>query len=356
MSSPPPPTAAASSTVHDLQDQLSNLTEQINHEKAGKRKLFHSLVKLADELRTEKQISSTLADQAAYLNRNWYDGGLWRAPQVLPSVASSEYQQELSSSSNSNNAPNAFLQGGPLQALQSSKQRTATRTNAAISLSDLFFSLVIVTAFTRVGVAVSQQGLLSIDSLLYFALFWQVWNKETNYSTRFDTSDLSAQLTTLATCFMVLFASLSVQAPITSVDGTRVMIMAAGIAVLHCALHLRVLYTIWPQAKGRFTEASLRTSTTNTTTTTTTTTPLEQLKLSKHIRAYALYNVVMNILEAAVWIVGVFYFPQEFEYRWVIFTAGVVLALRVPRVFLANDFHGACCCCCCVGLCIVRSR
>jgi hypothetical protein len=79
------------------------------------------------------------------------------------------------------------------------------------------------------------------------------------------------------------------------------------------------------------------------------------LKLSKHIRAYALYNVVMNILEAAVWIVGVFYFPQEFEYRWVIFTAGVVLALRVPRVFLANDFHGACCCCC-VGLCIVRSR
>jgi hypothetical protein len=63
-------------------------------------------------------------------------------------------------------------------------------------------------------------------------------------------------------------------------------------------------------------------------------------QLAKHIRAYALFNIVMNLLEAAVWISGMVYFPFDYEYRWAIFAAGIFLALRIPRAFLTSDFHG----------------
>ncbi|GKY99902.1 hypothetical protein MPSEU_000943800 [Mayamaea pseudoterrestris] len=310
--------------LQELQDQLASLREQISHEKAGKRKLFHSLVKLADELRMEKQISSALADQAAYGDRNWYDGGLWRSPELLPAVA-----QNVS---------------------QSQPRRTA-KTMASIPLSDLFFSLVVVTAFTRVGVAVSIQGTLSLDALLYFAVFYTVWTKEVSYGTRFDTSDLSAQVETLLTCFLVLFASLSVQAPMDSQDGTRIMVMAAAVAGLHALLHLRVVFTVWNSAKARLSsgnnasvnQSNLTPMSGSNTPATPSFSPVEQLQLAKRVRAYAIVNLVMNLLETAVWVIGICYFPQDWNYRWAVFATGVGLAaLRVPRAFLANDFHAAC--------------
>lgn len=327
-------------TPLSLEDQLQQLKEQIAVEKAGKRKLFHSLVKLANELRRARSESVPLLEQAKYADKNWYEGGMWRAPVLLPGVAvmATEQQTNLRSSIGGTLSPAVTML--PVQ----KKGTVQPMLRPAISLSDLFFNLVIVTAFTRVGVAISQQSVRqhallsndSVSSLLYFAVFWNVWSKEASYSTRFDTTDLSATVETLVTCFGVLFASLSVQAPINSTDGTRIMMMAAFVAGLHCFLHIRVAVS----AKAG---TSLNRSTTDANSTESplsTSTSLQQLALAKTVMAYALFNVLMTSLEMVTWCIGIFILGEDFKYRWAIFLGGIVLSLRVPRAFMANDFHG----------------
>jgi hypothetical protein len=273
--------AATTTTPKSIEEQLEIAKQQIATEKAGKRKLFHSLVKLANELRkTRESIRETPA---------WYEGGMWRAPAVLPGLAAQEHEQQ-----------------------NKQQQQQKIQRREAISLSDLFFHLVIVTSFTRVGTAISGLGYLDARSLLYFAVFWNVWSKEASYSTRFDTTDLSAQVVTLVTCFAALFASLSVQASLQSVDGTRIMIMAAFVAILHCSLHIRVALSCE-----------------------------KDTALGRHVWNYAIFIIVMSALEATVWLVGVFVFPVDWNYRWCIFLGGILLSFRVPRAFMANDFHGA---------------
>ncbi|KAL3944565.1 MAG: hypothetical protein SGBAC_001331, partial [Bacillariaceae sp.] len=146
-------------------------------EKEGKRKLFHALVKLVGELKIYKGGQGPNQTN----NQAWYEGGLWRAPRVLPNIET-----------------------------QTQNKDDRTRVRQAVSLSDLFFNLVIVTAFTRVGLAITRSGMVTTDSFLYFAVFWTIWSKEASYTTRFDTTDLSAKAGTLVTCFAVLLASLSV--------------------------------------------------------------------------------------------------------------------------------------------------
>jgi hypothetical protein len=273
---------AAATENAPIEEQLAKAKEQIAQEKAGKRKLFHSLVKLANELRRTKNETKPVMELHEYAERNWHEGGMWRAPEVLPGV-------------------------------QTTAQKMA-RTREAISLSDLFFNLIIVTAFTRVGISITNQGFLDARSLLYFGVFWTVWSKEASYSTRFDTTDLSAQMETLFTCFAVLFASLSVQQPLQSTDGTRIMMMAAAVALLHCLLHVRVALTNSSQQGTN--------------------------PLASHVTHYAVYQIVLTAAESLVWLTGIFVLPVDWPYRWCIFMVGLLLALRVPRAFLANDFHG----------------
>lgn len=313
-----------------LEEQLATAKEQIAQEKAGKRKLFHSLVKLANELRRTRNESVPLVEQKRYQERSWYEGGMWRAPQVLPALGgdlmssgsrtkATGTEAEGATGADAPSATNTSAQAEPgVDALSRRATRPAlahrtTRIRGAISLSDLFFNLVIVTAFTRVGVAISESGQIDFSSFCYFFIFWSVWNKETSYSTRFDTTDLSAQMTTLFTCFAALFACLSVQSPINSIDANRVMIMAGSVALLHCALHARVLATTMPGASSR---------------------------LAKHVANYAIYNIIVCALEGAVWFAGVFLRPVDWEYRYVIYVVALILSLRIPRAFLANDFHG----------------
>ncbi|VEU42477.1 unnamed protein product, partial [Pseudo-nitzschia multistriata] len=85
--------------------------EEIKKEKAGKRKLYLSLVKLAEELKRIRKDTGRLEEHAEYRNQLWYEGGLWRAPQVLP-----EIQRNVTDT-----------------------QRTRQRD--AISLSDMFLNL-----------------------------------------------------------------------------------------------------------------------------------------------------------------------------------------------------------------------
>ena len=209
---------------------------------------------------------------------------MWRAPTVLPGVQRDQHHKPQIS-----------------------------RLRGAISLSDLFFNLVIVTAFTRVGVSITQTGLLDKNAMLYFAVFWSIWSKEASYSTRFDTSDLSAKAEVLLTSFAVLFASLSVSGPMDSIAGSRIMCMAGFCALLHFGLMARVY--LWHRAAVAG-------------------------SLEYQVQQYALFNVILLLLEAVIWIGGLILVPEEWSYRWVLFLGGVLCALRIPRSFMANDFHG----------------
>jgi hypothetical protein len=330
----------------DYDATIAMYNAQIAQEKAGKRKLFHSLVKLATELKRVQSDAVPLQEQAAYANRAWYQGGMWRPPKVLPAV-----QQHNTNKKNARTATN---------------QNQRARLREAISLSDLFFNLVIVTAFTRVGLAIAQDTLgggggssgsggsdannnddgvratfgLTPSTFLYFAIFWTIWSKEASYSTRFDTTDLSAQLETLVTCFAVLFASLSVSAPLNSPGGTRIMIMAAFCALLHFGLYVRVYNWNWSsrnsadgddvETPGSIIAAEQQQQQQQ----------QEPDGLQNHVHRYAAFNMTMNLLEATNWILGLIFLPETSSVRWVVFVVGVLLALRIPRAFLANDFHG----------------
>jgi hypothetical protein len=259
--------------------ELADARDQLVTEKAAKRKLYSSLVKLANELKKTRSDFVPLQAQADYAAQSWYQGGMWRRPEVLPGVQQQGERQML---------------------------------RQAIGLSDLFFNLVTVTAFTRVGMAVSQDNGLTPSSLLYFAVFWMIWSKETSYSTRFDTTDLSAQLVTLFTCFALLFGSLSTTSSINSEDGTRIMMVAAFSAILHFFLHIRV--ALW-----------YRNAVPDT--------------IDSHVRSFAFYNITMTLLETITWVVGIVVGSQS-EHRWVVFLVGILLSMRAPRSFLSNDFHG----------------
>eukprot|EP00536_Pseudo-nitzschia_multiseries_P011807 jgi/Psemu1/326598/estExt_fgenesh1_pg.C_4220006 len=262
---------------------ISFYKKEIKKEKAGKRKLYLSLVKLADELKRTRQSTGGLEAHAEYRNQTWYQGGLWRAPQVLPEIRRNVTET------------------------QRARQRDA------ISLSDMFLNLVIVTGFTRVGLAITNDRGVSLENLLYFAVFWTIWEKETSYGTRFDTTDLSAQLKTLLTCFAVLFASLSVPLPMSSEGGVRIMIMAAFCASTNFSLMMRVLWWYIDAERSNSVEYN--------------------------VKQYAVFNVIMNLAEAATWIVGILFVDPS--HRWIIFLVGILMALRVPRFILSNDFHAA---------------
>jgi hypothetical protein len=271
----------SNSKTNNSQKDINHYKNEIKKEKEGKRKLYQSLIKLAGELKRLRRHTADLQENDQYRNQTWYEGGLWRAPQVLPEV-----QREVSNN-----------------------QRAQPRE--AISLSDMFLNLVIVTGFTRVGLAITSTGQVQVESILYFAVFWTIWGKEASYSTRFDTTDLSAQLETLLTCFAVLFVSLSVSLPMDSEGGARIMIMAGFCSLLHVCLMGRVLWY--------YKDAQIST-------------------VEHHVKYYALFNTLMNAAETATWVLGRMYVPAK--WRWVIYLVAVLMALRIPRAFLANDFHG----------------
>ena len=289
-----------SAKISDLEKKIEKYKTQVGQEKAGKRKIFHSLVKLANELKKTRQESIPLLQAQEYMNQPWYEGGLWRNQvQVLPGVEQDAPGQA------------GRIRGG----------------DAAVSLSDLFLDLVVVTAFTRVGQAISNNQSIDLATILYFGVFWQIWSKEASYSSRFDTSDLSAKMETLFTCFAVLFGSLSASYPINSEGATRIMMTAGFCAILNCMLHLRVFLvvpTVYEQP-GKSSEGRGDSRANGT---------------KQHIRNYAIFNVIMTLLEAVNWAIGIFVVPENWDQRWIIFAIGVLLALRVPRAFLANDFHG----------------
>lgn len=283
-------------TTLSVEEQLLRAKEQIAQEKAGKRKLFHSIVKLADELGKARAAAKVLHERTQYAERTWYAGGIWRAPDLLPSVTGQFAGKQL--------------------------LHKTVRLRESTSLSDLFFSLVTVTAFTRVGVTMSEQGGIAFGSFCYFTIFFTIWSKQASYSTRFDTTDLSAQITTLLISSAVLFASLSVQSPIDTSDSNRIMYVAAAVALLHGWLYFRVLLAASSYSVPNST-ADL------------------DSQLVQQVKRHAVFSIVMCVVEALIWLYGSLLQPVDWDFRWVIFVSGLLAAtVRVPRAFLQNDFHG----------------
>lgn len=276
-----------------LKEKLTKTRNDLHTEKQMKHRLYKGLVKLASELKDARTECKELAQQREMEDKNWYDGGMWRGPELLPGIQAVARKRMVTGV----------------------KSVPDKRGKDAVSLSDLFFDLVIVTAFTRVGVAIQDRGGLDGASLAYFCVFWMIWGKEASFSTRFDTTDLSSQVETLLTCFAVLFGSLSSTALFDSGDATRMMVVAAFVSLLHFFLHLRVWY--W------FRDVSC----------------LSEMICVKN---YAAYIMILTAMEFLTWTVGIFSFSETSSWRGYVFLVAILLSFRLPRTFLPNDFHAAC--------------
>jgi hypothetical protein len=81
-----PSDQALAQKVNILELDLKQTKDDVATEKAAKRKLYFSLVKLATELKRLRAEHLPLADAARRANQSWYKAGMWRAPKVLPGV------------------------------------------------------------------------------------------------------------------------------------------------------------------------------------------------------------------------------------------------------------------------------
>ena len=290
----PEPLTPSRQKAARLKEKLTKTRNDLHTEKQMKHRLYKGLVKLASELKDVRTECKELAQQREMEDKNWYDGGMWRGPELLPGIQAVARKRMVTGV----------------------KSVPDKRGKDAVSLSDLFFDLVIVTAFTRVGVAIQDRGGLDGASLAYFCMFWLIWGKEASFSTRFDTTDLSSQVETLLTCFAVLFGSLSSTAMFDSGDATRMMVVAAFVSLLHFFLHLRVWY--WFRDVNCASEMIC-------------------------VKNYAAYIMIFTAMEFLTWTVGIFAFSETSSWRGYVFLVAILLSLRLPRTFLPNDFHGTFC-------------
>lgn len=266
--------------LFELEIEVARTRKLLSDERNSKHQLYNSLVKLAVELKRMRAESMPLMNAADYAKQTWYEGGLWRAPKALPSVG---------------------------------QERQNALLRQPLGLTDLFVTVVVVIALTRIERAIVEIGWPTVDTLLYFVLFWTIWIKDLNYKTRFDSTDLSIQAVNILTAMAVLYGSLSVTSPLRSADGTRLMQVGGFVALLHLIVHFR-LWLCHIQAKAGTVERSARN--------------------------YALFRVILTFLETVAWAVGIFVLPQDFSYRWIVFVVAFGLSPMLPGIFLGNDFNG----------------
>ena len=93
----------------------------------------------------------------------WYKGGLWQKPRLIPSD-----------------------------------------TSKSVTTTELFFDLIYATAIARLGDFLRGDELNLISYCLYFLTIWFFWQTSTEYSTRFNTDDLFNKLFVLLYIFGVI--------------------------------------------------------------------------------------------------------------------------------------------------------
>mmetsp|Transcript_20528 Transcript_20528/g.43114 ORF Transcript_20528/g.43114 Transcript_20528/m.43114 type:complete len:619 (-) Transcript_20528:106-1962(-) len=310
----PNPRSETARTVA-IDDEVVKLKASLAREKAAKRKMYTYLVKIADELKTLRNESEQLISAAEFARKAWYEGGMWRGPNVLPSAGGIRSNIGRNENSGSGEEATNSIPSRGNKVASNMPAGTSLVPRAPVSLSDLFLDLVTVTAFSRVGNAIQDRGTVDAPILAYFAIFWQIWSKEASYSTRFDTTDISSHLETLLACFALLGGSLSAYSDFNSAGCDRIMGVAMFVALLHVALHARVWY--WFQVGG------------------------EVDSVNYAVKRYAVFITVMNTLEAITWAVGMSLKLDSAMRPWVVLV-GIILNLRLPQGFMPNDFHAAC--------------
>ena len=132
-------------------DETTKLKAAIAREKAAKRKMYSYLVKIADELKALRNESEQLIKAADYARKAWYEGGMWRGPNVLPGLGGGGGEGPPAAATG---ARNTGATGGMIREggqVSSGMPGPTMVPRAPVSLSDLFLDLVTVTAFSRVG-------------------------------------------------------------------------------------------------------------------------------------------------------------------------------------------------------------
>eukprot|EP00985_Skeletonema_marinoi_P005519 scaffold2395_cov83-Skeletonema_marinoi.AAC.1 len=92
----------ASSEPLKEDDEIAQLKVSLQREKAAKRKMYSYLVKIADELKSLRNESEQLIHAAEYARKAWYEGGMWRGPNVLPAAAGQHAVRSSYGSSDNN--------------------------------------------------------------------------------------------------------------------------------------------------------------------------------------------------------------------------------------------------------------
>jgi len=282
-------------TMEKLERELDDTKTALLRDRESKRRMYLFMSKMAKELKKARTDLETFQKDIQFEKKRWYQGGMWRTPELLPGLG--ESMTSLSG-----------LEGS--QQLRGSGRGERMCAGRDLNPSDLFLTLVIVTAFSRVGVAVQTRGRVDAPVIAFFAVFWSIWVKETSYSSRFDATDLSSIVETMFTCFAVLFGCISCTETFQSVEATRIMMVAAFVAGLHFLLHYRV-YRLY-RANASFEAVN--------------------------VRRYARYIMWTTALEMAVWIFGILFVPVGHSFRWAVFLLAILLGLRSPASFLHSDF------------------
>lgn len=303
--------------LNRAEKDLAHAKQSVKTEKEAKRKLYSSLVKIAQELEKTKTehaelqaIVETNASLEAKMNTaaniSSNVGGVFSSRSVR---SSDNFLYELSSQPVFWREPQ-LLPG--LTEYSSSKNRSL-QLSEEISFTDLFLDVVVVTGFSRVGFSIHDYG-LNWAAFAFFCIFLQIWGKEAAYSTRFDTTDSASIIITLLNSFLILFGTISADSDtFQSEDGTRMMMVAASSSFLYLLQHVKIVSTFWNKMGVENVLA----------------------------RKYAIFTALASFCECSVWLFGIYYLANDSPYRWVVFLVGILVSIRIPRSFLPNDFHAA---------------
>ncbi len=135
----------AAGNVGGDDDELSKLKQSLQREKAAKRKMFGYLVKIADELKVLREESDHLRNAADYSRKAWYEGGMWRGPNVLPTAAVSSSSPNISlhkDVGSSGIGGDGYYSGVGGNENNNNNNATNMVPRAPVSLSDLFLDMV----------------------------------------------------------------------------------------------------------------------------------------------------------------------------------------------------------------------
>lgn len=130
------------------EELITKLKTSLQREKAAKRKMYSYLVKIADELKTLRNESEQLINAAEYARKAWYEGGMWRGPNVLPGAYGGSIAMGNSNTSGGNNDGGGD-NNGAAEAGSNNEESASTQgggmmfvPRAPVSLSDLFLDIV----------------------------------------------------------------------------------------------------------------------------------------------------------------------------------------------------------------------